>query len=145
MCTTDNKEKQVTKLKLPNRAPKSQNMIFFLADDYTITCATGTGSCNLLNVTWICHVTDEMRHNSISVLVAPIFEKQSQNFSKCVHSLRTKLIITIDPLMFLSNRKVWKSSLGRRNQWRNWRGGRGGGLPPWPVISKFLGPLSPHC
>jgi len=30
-------------------------------------------------------------------------------------------------------------------QWRNWRGGRGGGRPPWPVISKFLGPLSPHC
>jgi len=33
-------------------------------------------------------------------------------------------------------------------QWRNWRvgrGGRGSGCPPWPVISKFLGPLSPHC
>jgi len=22
---------------------------------------------------------------------------------------------------------------------------QGGSLPPWPVISKFLGPLSPHC
>jgi len=29
-------------------------------------------------------------------------------------------------------------------QWRNWRGGRGVAAP-WPVISKFLGPLSPHC
>jgi len=24
-------------------------------------------------------------------------------------------------------------------------GGQGGGRPPWPVILKFLGPLSPHC
>ena len=30
-------------------------------------------------------------------------------------------------------------------QCRNWRGDRGGSRPPWPVISKFLGPLSPHC
>jgi len=24
-------------------------------------------------------------------------------------------------------------------------GGQGGHPPPWPVILKFLGPLSPHC
>jgi len=44
----------------------------------------------------------------------------------------------------LSNCNVTSHRPSSQNQWRNWRGGRGGVRSPWPVISKFLGPLSPQ-